>query len=56
MQVLLKVFKFLPWVDLDLFHTKVKFGVIGICMGEVKIIIFLKLFQYLVSELLEAFN
>ena len=23
-----------PWVDLDLFYAKVKFGYIGFCMGE----------------------
>ena len=28
------VFKLWPWVDLDLFYTKVKFGHIGFCMGK----------------------
>ena len=34
MQVLPRLFKLWPWVDLDLFHFKVKFGHIGICMGK----------------------
>ena len=34
MQVLSKLFKLLPWVDLDAFYTKVKFGDIGFCMGK----------------------
>ena len=34
MQVLPKLFKLLPWVDLDTFYTKVKFGDIGFCMGK----------------------
>ena len=29
-------------VDLDLFYVKVKFGYIGFCMGEMKIINFLE--------------
>ena len=33
MQVLPR-FKLLPWIDLDLFYIKVKFGYIGFCMGE----------------------
>ena len=40
MQVLLRLFKLLPWVDLDTFYAKVKFGDIGFCMGKVKIIYF----------------
>ena len=34
MQVLPRLFKLWPWVDLDLFHTKVRFGHIGIFMGK----------------------
>ena len=34
MQVLPKWFKLLPWADLDIFYAKVKFGLIGFCMGE----------------------
>ena len=34
MQVLLRLFKYLPWVDLDTFYAKVKFGDIGFCMGK----------------------
>ena len=29
-----KVFKLWPWVDLDPFYAKVKFGHIGFCMGK----------------------
>ena len=34
MGVLPKLFKLRPWVDLDLFYAKVKFGHIGFCMGK----------------------
>ena len=34
MQVLPRLFKLWPWVDLDLFYVKVKFGHIGFCMGK----------------------
>ena len=34
MQVLPRLFKLLPWVDLDTFYPKVKFGDIGFCMGR----------------------
>ena len=34
MGVLSKLFKLWPWVDLDTFYTKVKFGHIGLCMGK----------------------
>ena len=34
MRVLPKLFKLWPWVDLDLFYAKVKFGHIGLCMGK----------------------
>ena len=34
MQVLPKLFKLIPWVDLDTFYAKVKFGDIGFSMGK----------------------
>ena len=34
MQILPRLFKGLPWVDLDPFYAKVKFGDIGFCMGK----------------------
>ena len=34
MQVLPRLFKLLPWVDLDTFYAKVKVGDIGFCMGK----------------------
>ena len=34
-QVLASLFK-CPWVDLDLFYGKVKFGPLCFCMGKVK--------------------
>ena len=34
MVVLPKLFKLWPWVDLDPFYAKVKFGDIGFCMGK----------------------
>ena len=42
MEVLPRLFKLRPWVDLDPFYAKVKFGYIGFCMGKSKIIHFLK--------------
>ena len=46
MQVLPKLFKLLPWVDLDTFYAKVKFGDIGLCMGKSEhYLFFLKLLQ-----------
>ena len=35
--------KLWPWVDLDLFYVKVKFGYKGFCMGESENYIFLEL-------------
>ena len=29
-----KIFKLLPWVNLDIFYAKVKFGHIGFCMDK----------------------
>ena len=34
MRVLPRLFKLWPWIDLDLFYIKVKFGYIGFFMGE----------------------
>ena len=34
MQVLPWLFKLWPWVELDPFYAKVKFGHIGFCMGK----------------------
>ena len=34
MWVLPRLFKLSPWVDLDPFYAKVKFGHIGFCMGK----------------------
>ena len=34
LKVLPKLFKLLPWVDLNTFYAKVKFGDIGFCMGK----------------------
>ena len=34
MQVLPRLFKLLPWVELDLFNAKVKFDHIGFYMGK----------------------
>ena len=55
-KVLPKLLKLLPWVDLDLFYAKVKFGYIGFCMGKSENYFFLKLLQPWVSKLLEAFG
>ena len=33
-RVLPSLFKWCPWVDLDLFYGKVKFGLICFCMGK----------------------
>ena len=45
MQVLPRLFKLWPWVDLDLFYIKVKFGYIGFCMGESENLFFFNLLQ-----------
>ena len=42
MGVLPKWFKLLPWVDLDPFYVKVKFGHIGFCMGKSENYLFLE--------------
>ena len=43
MRVLLKLLKLWPWVDLDPFYAKFKFGLLGICMRKkVKIIYFIE--------------
>ena len=57
MQVLPRLFKLFPWVDLDTFYAKVKFGDIGFCMGKSEnYLFFWKLLQPWVSKLLEAFK
>ena len=35
-RVLPRLFNLSPWVDLDLFYAKIKFGYIGFCMGKSK--------------------
>ena len=52
MQVLPRLFKLLPWVDLDTFYAKVKFGDIGFCMGKSEnyLFFFWKLLQPWVSQ------
>ena len=40
--VLPRLFKLLPWVDLDTFYAKVKFGDIGFCMEKSENYFFLK--------------
>ena len=42
MEVLPRLLKVWPWVDLDPFYIKVKLGHIGFCMGKSKIIYFLE--------------
>ena len=42
MQVLPRLFKLWPWVDPDLFHTKVKFCHRGVCMGNSENYLFLE--------------
>ena len=37
MRVLPRLFKFSPWVDLDLFYAEAKFGYIGFAWAKVKI-------------------
>ena len=44
--VLPRLFKLSPWVDLDPFYAKVKFGHIGFCMGKSE--------NYLFSETIAA--
>ena len=41
MWILPRLFKLSPWVDLDLFYAKVKFGHIGFCMGKSENYLFL---------------
>ena len=42
MGVLPRFFKSVPWVDLDPFYAKVKFGHIGFCIGKREIYFFLE--------------
>ena len=39
-QVLQSLYKWLPWVDLDLFYSKVKFGNLCVSIGKVKTVDF----------------
>ena len=50
MPVLPRLFKLWPWVDLDLFYMKVKFGYIGFCMGEIENYLFLRNYCSLRSQ------
>ena len=56
MGVLPKVFKLLPWVDLDQFYTKVKFGHTGFCMGKTENYYFLETIAALGPKVAWAFN
>ena len=58
MQVLPRLFKLWPWVELDPFYAKVKFGYIGFCMGESEnyYFFFLETISALGLKLLEAFS
>ena len=40
MGVLSRLFKLWPWIDLDLFYIKVKFGYIGFCIWESVVVFF----------------
>ena len=42
MGVLPRLFKSVPWVDLDVFYSKVKFGHIGFCLGKSENYLFLE--------------
>ena len=56
-QVLLRLNKSCPWIDLDLFYGKVKFGPLCFCMGKkVKQWIFQKLLKSMMSTLADAVN
>ena len=44
MQVLPRLFKLSPWVDLDRFYAKVKFGDIGLCIGNSEFYLFIFFF------------
>ena len=39
-RVLQRLIKLCPWVDLDLFYAKTKFGHISFCVGKLKMIYF----------------
>ena len=54
-QVLPSLFKWWPWVDLDLFYGKVKFVPLGFLYGKkVKQWIFQKLFKSFILKLVDA--
>ena len=50
MWVLPRLFKLWPWVDLDLFYAKVKFGHIGFCMGKIENYLFFRNYCSLGSQ------
>ena len=61
MQVLPRLFKLWPWVELDPFYTKVKFDHVGFYMGKNEnyflfFIFFLETIAALGLKLLEAFS
>ena len=56
MEVLPKLFKLWPWVDLDPFYANVKFGHIGFVWEKVKIIYFLENVAALGLKLLKTFS
>ena len=53
--VLPSLFKWWPWIDLDLFYSMVKLGPLSFCMEKsVKQWIFQKLLQSVISKLVDA--
>ena len=57
MQVLPRLFKFCPWVELDPFYAKVKFDHMGFYMGKSENnYFFLETIAALGLKLLEAFS
>ena len=57
MQVLLRLFKFCPWVELDSFYAKVKFDYIGFYMVKSEnYLFFLETIAASVLKSLEAFS
>ena len=55
-QLLPRLFKLWPWVELDLFYAKVKFDHVGFYMGKIENYIFLETIAALGLKLLEAFS
>ena len=56
MQVLPRLYKLWPWVDLDPFYAKVKFDHIGFYMGKRENYFFFETIAALGLKLLEAFS